>query len=245
MKGFAFTLSECSRAFRSLVSSLVSPGPGSSKESHESGAFASELLGSIPWSRLLEDILIVQNCNIFFLRWPTRNGAISTPASAALSMLWLNRWQVQQNRRLRSVLWTAVWMDGDTDTWVQLMKVWPRTGFHNKISSWQLEVVKNKIEISDWKFSETFPLWTSTTSSPGSSPPPQTGGGRERNCTTWSSFAWGAPILKIVEEKAMERRLRGTGIGTSLFRTLLRCILDRKQASLLDTVGLYSNVKKK
>ena len=48
MKGFAFTLSECSRAFRSLVSSLVSPGPGSSKESHESGAFASELLGSIP-----------------------------------------------------------------------------------------------------------------------------------------------------------------------------------------------------
>lgn len=66
MKGFAFTLSECSRAFRSLVSSLVSPGPGSSKESHESGAFASELLGSIPWSWLLEDILIDQDCNIFF-----------------------------------------------------------------------------------------------------------------------------------------------------------------------------------
>ena len=70
MKGFAFTLSECSRAFRSLVSSLVSPGPGSSKESHESGAFASELLGSIPWSWLLEDILIVQNCNIFLFSDP-------------------------------------------------------------------------------------------------------------------------------------------------------------------------------
>ena len=106
MKGFAFTLSECSRAFISLASSLVSPGPGSSKESHESGAFVSELLGSIPWSWLFEDILIVQDCNIFFLQWPTRNGAISTPASGALSMLWLNRWQVQWNRRLTSSLRT-------------------------------------------------------------------------------------------------------------------------------------------